>query len=525
VATIAEVRALMKKLGLDETELPGNLAPGRVQHAEAYLPTPNQLRDDIAAGLDAKTLIRAYLPEVTKHWDDVNTVGLAELENIEAHAAAARNGPVRPVKGIRVKYEPLSFRLKLDLTTPARGGQVSARKIVTTSNGELDALLDRVTDTPDHAAQAVMALRRFDDVLIRVLSARQAAVLTKRPVAEALTLYREEGNLCVFPSKTSLDAGVPSAAPLDHNGRPERTYIALLLRPNLSNLVYLADKTEANKAAGAASVEGLALASVFFTQTTGSDVIGGKWNPVDETKFVDFFGRWSSQNWLAGEMVDLPASAEADARERWDLLKANLSVKNLDGLSHTEPEALRVDPVDPVLMLGLVLTELVAFKRTLLNIDDLVGRPSRPVGENLAAMRYNLQDNPSWALAVMVSAVRSVSAGRVSSPLRQAVNAEPKMKDVVKLARQKLADVKTYYDAHPEKTSRERSDAESEAQVDVATQTDFLDWLLSGNNLQVMEDFLAGAPSPPWTSYPTVRSYGWHHRRLKDFYSRVFPGE
>src|SRR6266566_8584963 len=80
VATIAEVRALMKKLGLDETELPGNLAPGRVQHAEAYLPTPNQLRDDIAAGLDAKTLIRAYLPEVTKHWDDVNSVGLAKLE-------------------------------------------------------------------------------------------------------------------------------------------------------------------------------------------------------------------------------------------------------------------------------------------------------------------------------------------------------------------------------------------------------------------------------------------------------------
>jgi hypothetical protein len=57
------------------------------------------------------------------------------------------------------------------------------------------------------------------------------------------------------------------------------------------------------------------------------------------------------------------------------------------------------------------------------------------------------------------------------------------------------------------------------------TVPDFLDWLLSGNRLQVMEFFLATTPYGPWTGYRGPRSYGWHHRRLKDFYSWVFPGE
>ena len=59
----------------------------------------------------------------SENWHDVNLHGLANLETIETHAAAAGSGPVRPVKGIPVKYRPLSFRLVLDLPTPARGGR------------------------------------------------------------------------------------------------------------------------------------------------------------------------------------------------------------------------------------------------------------------------------------------------------------------------------------------------------------------------------------------------------------------
>ena len=182
-----------------------------------------------------------------------------------------------------------------------------------------------------------MALRQFDDALIRLLAARKAAATTGH-IADVLTIYREEGNLCVFPSKSSIDAGIPSAAPLDHGGRPERTFIKLIFRPNIQHLVYLAGKAEAEHAAGASSIEGLALATVFFTQTIGSDVIGGKWNPVDESALVDFYAVWSSQNRVASGMTDeLLADVQVEARDRWDTLKENLSITELPGPRSTDP--------------------------------------------------------------------------------------------------------------------------------------------------------------------------------------------
>jgi hypothetical protein len=371
-----------------------------------------------------------------------------------------------------------------------------------------------------------MALRQFDDALIRLLAARKAAATTGH-IADVLTIYREEGNLCVFPSKSSIDAGIPSAALLDHGGRPERTFIKLIFRPNIQHLVYLAGKAEAEHAAGASSIEGLALATVFFTQTIGSDVIGGKWNPVDESALVDFYAVWSSQNRVASGMTDeLLADVQVEARDRWDTLKQNLSITELPGPTSTDPPALRVDPVDPVELLAGVLPDGVAFKQSLVDIDDIVGRPAPAVGENLAAMRYNLQTNPDWALAVMISAVQSVTTGRSSSALRQAIDTDPKLnRAVITVAWDKLKAAKAHNKAHPELTPQQKNDNLSNAQAEAGKEPAFIDWLLSGNRLQVMELFLATAPYNPWTGYRGPRSYGWHHRRLKDFYSRVFPGE
>ncbi len=184
-----------------------------------------------------------------------------------------------------------------------------------------------------------------------------------------------------------------------------------------------------------------------------------------------------------------------------------------------------MDPVDPVELLAGVLPDGVAFKKSLVKIDDIVGRPAPTVGENLAAMRYNLQTNPDWALAVMISAVQSVTSGRSSSALRQAVDSEPKMKPVIRVAWDKLKAAKAYNKAHPELTPQQKNDNLSNAQAEAGKEPDFIDWLLSGNRLQVMELFLQTAPYGPWTGYRGPRSYGWHQRRLKDFYSRVFPGE
>ncbi len=89
----------------------------------------------------------------------------------------------------------------------------------------------------------------------------------------------------------------------------------------------------------------------------------------------------------------------------------------------------------------------------------------------------------------------------------------------------KLKAAKAYNKAHPGADAGSRRTTTCRTRrAQAGKEPDFIDWLLSGNRLQVMELFLT-APYNPWTGYRGPRSYGWHHRRLKDFYSRVFPGE
>ncbi len=208
------------------------------------------------------------------------------------------------------------------------------------------------------------------------------------------------------------------------NHTPSWTFIKLLFRPNIQHLVYLAGKTEADRAAGASSIEGLALATVFFTQTIGSDVIGGKWNAVDESRLVDFYAQWSSENRIATGMADeLLSDVAAEARARWDALKDNLDVTLTRGHSNSEQRAYRVDPIDPVELLAeCFLTAWRSRRRSSTSTSSSAG-PLRPWGRISSC--HALQPPDQSGLGPGRDDQRRPVGHIGRSALRQAVDSEP----------------------------------------------------------------------------------------------------
>ena len=103
----------------------------------------------------------------------------------------------------------------------------------------------------------------------------------------------------------------------------------------------------------------------------------------------------------------------------------------------------------------------------------------------------------------MISAVQSVTSGRSSSALRQAIDAEPKLnRAVITVAWDKLKAAKAYNKAHPELTPQQKNDNLSNAQAEAGKEPDFIDWLLSGNRLQVMETLSRDSPLQPVDGIP-----------------------
>ena len=60
---------------------------------------------------------------------------------------------------------------------------------------------------------------------------------------------------------------------------------------------------------------------------------------------------------------------------------------------------------------------------------------------------------------------------------------------MIKIAWDKLKAAKAYNKAHPELTPQQKNDNLSNAQAEAGKEPDFIDWLLSGIRLQVMEFF------------------------------------
>lgn len=493
--------------------------------AAAYLPTHERVRDAFEAGtVDPKELIREFRGPVKVRLGGLSEQDVAAvvrpdpetLSPLERHSQAMRG--LTPPKYFKRKYVQLSRRLLLDQSTQGRGGRVAVRELVETEGATFEALLDRVTDTPEEAANAVAALRAFDDVLVRIGAARRAATATDRPIAEVLALYREEGDLPAYPSHESLELGVPSGVNAEGN------LVFGAHRPDFSNLVWLADPDRATIEANGVPFERFALATTFLIQPVGLDNVGGRIGP----SIVDAYVDWSTDIWIragAGE-GDL-AARKAAARERWNTLEADLVLKETRGHTGSEPKALRIAPRDPEALLAAVLADGAALFRALRDPSTLVGRPAGTLlGDTLGGVRYNSQGTRALPPAMLISAMLAVRRGAGDARLRARITP----------ALNALLD-----DTAAEMTKARNSEEQQEAQIRIVVQghpqhvwvtvETLGTWLL--DNLELVEDFIHTARTGEWSGYQGgkpgekghggLRSYAWHYRLMKDYFGRVFP--
>ncbi|MCC6832939.1 MAG: hypothetical protein IT200_16515 [Thermoleophilia bacterium] len=544
----------------------GDLRPGRAP--EDYLPTEAWLLERFEAGTaDPDAVLRGMLGIATDHWERVSADGLDGLEAIDRHAADMAGSAVRVPEGIAFRFGDLTFRMRLDATAPGAGGPVGMRELVEADGARRDTLLGRLTSTPGRAARAAMQLRKLDDVLIRVLAARAASAETGIPVARILTLHRIEGNLCVYPSTASLElgagggppVGIPSAAGDDlpvGTGR-EPSHLPLQYTPSFGHLVWLADPDAARTAAEAAGITRLAMVTILV-HTIGGDRVGG--TPTFDAA-IDVFAEWSAGNRAATSRVPVPyADRLVDARNRWRALEGGLDTATLDGHDGAGPRAVRLTPRDPVTFLTAMLADAATYMEALHDASWLTGSSTtRRLPEGLAAMRYNWQGTPDGILATICSACAAARAGRGAHALRAAVNRDPQLVRVLQDARVRWTAVETaarragraaglrgealraHVDGHVRVEQARALSVDPSAspgplrpdRPDTPDQMwprpEVRAWLLAPGNLDALEDFIAvaaagtGTGAVRWGGYAKVRRYAIAHRRLHDFYRRVFP--
>jgi hypothetical protein len=494
--------------------------------ADAYLPTSQRLQQLIEAGsVDPKELIRSMREPIVLGWGTRRLADFDALATARQHHLAMRS--MAPPEQFKRKYTELTRRLALDQSIPAAGGSVAVRDLVEASGASFEAMLDRVTDTAEHARFAVEALRAFDDVVIRVRAARRAADATGQPIGDVMALYREEGDLCVFPSHGSIALGVPSGT------STEGTLIFGAHRPDFSHLVWLADPDRATVEANGLEFKRYALCTAFFIQPIGADHIAGRVGP----RIVEDFAEWSAQNWIASGIVDGAdlAARKADATERWNTLEAGLVLERTRGHTGSEPEILKIAPESSEVLLAGVLAEGIAFFRALGNADNLMGRPTaQKLGPTLQAIRYNAQATPRLVPALIVSAILSATSGSGEERLKAAVKS-PDLRPFLRSTREAMA--KTADDEWAQVEAASHVVGGERVLVD-----ELATWLLAetprpgstqaDRHIDLLDRFIHTARTDRWSGYQGgkpgeknhggMRSYGWHSRLLRDFFGRVF---
>jgi hypothetical protein len=192
-------------------------------------------------------------------------------------------------------------------------------------------------------------LRTFDDTCVRYLAARKVAADTGTPLARVLALYRIEGNLCVFPSMSSILRGIPSGVLTGREGawtdarianvdaHVESTWIHQSLRPNMAHMVWLADDTDAvvqgidvPAAEKDDHIKNLALASGFLAQAIGCDLLASR-SPARSGNALTFapteFRPVSTRYWRWTK----PDTTEA--AKAWQLISSRLPLPGQQSLS------------------------------------------------------------------------------------------------------------------------------------------------------------------------------------------------
>lgn len=575
---------------------PGNLEPshppGQRISANAYLPSYGQFLRRLASipPYDPRQDIVTFIQEIRPHWNELKsdpaflakvdalTVGNTKLEDFE------RRGEIGPVpQGLVGSFGDGGFLLRPNQAVPGNGRSVSARMLVDGVNAPGDALLAEVCTSGRATLGVVHALRRFDDVCIRHVAARRVAAQTGTPLSRVLALYREEGNLCVFASSTSLALGIPSGVLTGGSGewtdarialadsQREAPLIDLAFRPNLEHLVWLADDTDPFvqaldvPARKDDHVKSLALASGFLAHVIGGDrlaggIVGKHGNAL---AFAQYFRDVSAGYWRFSTPSPTLDGAQADAR--WQHMLGNLELWRTPRIDGGQgPQAVIVAPRKPVELLADVLTEGVRLlryfdlPRTLMFKDGasvaataaVSGQPPLPVA--IAYLRYNQQHAPddggttAYILATLlrISAYRSLArAPTLAKPLFAAIDAMPGLSDFLEERRKFIAT-----EVSKEKKSAAEAARRAKAfgfNVDVSSPAALIHravtlpeagespngermrpllhaFMVRPGNADLLWKYIQEVPRAQWSSWTQSRQNATSNRRLTEFYHRVF---
>lgn len=469
-------------------ELARQLAPSSIAPtatAESFLPDRADLLATLSAAAARTAKVTAYLGQVRTRWNALDADGtITKLEETRRLDQVMRTDPgvVQPLAGLP-QNDVDAFHDLFAVDLAGENANRLGRDLMVGT-----ATVAAVTDTAAHATDAILNLRRLDDVLLRVLAAKHAAAITSTGLEQVLAMYRTEGNLDAPPSADSLRDGIPSGT-VDAKTSLNPT-------PDITHLVWLADPGHFSGMTDDAIRE-FAL-RCWFVQIGGLDEIGKLPAPLASN-----FMAWSSGNWTAVGLFPAATSLAA-ARTRWDNLLATLELSRpaAGGVM-----ALMVVPRDPLLLISGVLQEAVVFQRRLGKVEDLLS--GLPAGHGLATLtpgmsylRYHAGVEQFQALLVSAVVRAAGTAGPKYAALRTAIRADAALSAMVDALKPTIAAM---------------------GMPDVLLRWPTLEsWLRTGMHLALLGDFIESAPAGGvWNSWQEHRGNLSRYKRLIEYYGKV----
>ncbi|MFG1605017.1 hypothetical protein [Actinoplanes sp. NPDC049265] len=469
---VGPINRLLAQLLLGQVPpLPANIAPGPPGSAErVYLPG--------AVTLEGR-LRPLSVADRERRITDLRTPVLADWQRAQGDGSLAMLGRVRAAErtaraaGPRVPADltgavPRFFRQDLDLA--ASSGAALGQALLTGAITVADAARGART-----SSQAIVGLRKVQDIILRLRVARAAATATGASPELVLALYRTEGALALPPSAVSIDAGVPSGT--------TDAVTSLRPTPDISNLVWLA---AAAPLAARTDAFVMALATnSYLLQVAGLDILAG--DTPGGVAYRDF----SYRTWKAAGVDDLGAA-----------LARGLVLRDAVTLRRFTPPPPAVAAVaapvkDPERFLVTVLGDGVQLLRTFTGTEWLFGPGPLPAGAPavldlpFAYLRYNIgTDQVRLLLASALIAAGGTSGNRWRA-LRTRIAATPGL-------RTQLNNLATA--AGPVRTAAEKATAAT------AVWTPLRPWCLTPGNLDLLLAFVYEATGAEWSS-------GWQRPR------------
>jgi hypothetical protein len=434
---------------------------------------------------------------------------------------------VRPIAGVAkpgITDFLLSINLEASIAT-AGGGQVAVKQLVDQTVGTSFTLLNRVTDTPQRAADAVIKLRAFDNSLIILLAAEKAAATVGRPLADVMTLYRQEGGYPIFPAFDSVLAGIPSAT------TTYETHLSAFALPDLTHLIWVGDPTNSAlvRRTDPQRVE-FAAATCLYVTSQGMDRLGSVFT-VNETSpnpqpWPDVFDALANSWWGAGGLISR-VPGFATGRQRWARSQALLKFKNpfltLDGQG---PNALLIAPSDPVGFMALILMEGLGFyeaHRHFADERDVIGTAELSTG--IKYLRYNSQMNPEHVPGIMLSALASaqVSGRDDYAALKDSIGNDDGIKTLIKSVYESAKTTNTRNIRQALWIAKAREQGLNSQSGDLVLDARLKSWLSNDDNMTLLCKFIETAGSPgDWPNWPEHRSNLSRFRIARRFFERLF---